>query len=465
MKKAPSILLVLSLQSALFQKVEALSFIVDYRYDTNDFFDTQEKRDAMQAVVDRWGAIIDQNLTEVNLVDDNRDARIGFTHPGFGTSFQVSSAESQATDALAGSTSDSAIPDEYRGAWSIPADTMIIYAGGRSLGSDGVGGTGTGLNFTSIFDDPVSVLNRGFNVGFGFLPVWGGAISFDTGTSWHFDLTTTAPAGESDFYSIALHEIGHVLGLSTQWDDWEANVDLETFEFMGANAVAALNADNGTSATELVLESSQNPHWRDDEYDSIIFPAGDPVYLGTVGEGNLQDLLMEPIANFFTGVRDRFEVTNIDVGALQDIGWSVISVLPLTPIQQWREIHFGITTNSGNAANDFDFDKDGLDNLVEYGLGTLPKTANPGVIVGSFSSDRFQIEFPYAGGASDIRIVVEESPDLTSASWVEIAEADGGGNFQALFPGVDAETGATSVVVSSERLSGRGFLRVKVIEK
>ena len=143
MRIAPVILIVLSLQGPFLQKVEALTFLVDYRYDTNDFFDTQEKRDAMQAVVDRWGAIIDQSLTEVNLVDDNRDARISFTHPGLGDRYQVSSAESQNSDALSGS----AIADEYRGAWSIPADTVIIYAGGRPLNSAGIGGTGTGLNF------------------------------------------------------------------------------------------------------------------------------------------------------------------------------------------------------------------------------------------------------------------------------------------------------------------------------
>ena len=461
MRVPPLLLFVLSLQGVFLQKVGALTFFVDYRYDTNNFFDTQEKKDAMQAVVDRWGAIIDQSLTEVNLVDDGRDARISFSHPGLGGSFQVSSAESQATDAAAGGS----IADEYRGAWSIPADTLIIYAGGRPLNTAGVGGTGTGLNFTSTFNDPVSVLNRGFNVGVGTLPVWGGSIAFDSEASWHFDLNTTSPFEKTDFYSIALHEIGHVLGLATSWDDWEANVDLAAAEFMGPNAVAAFNTDNGTSMTELALVSSSDGHWEDNEYDSVIFPAGNPLYLGTVGEGNLQDLLMEPIANFFTGVRDRFEVTNIDVGALQDIGWSVISSTSFSPLEQWRQTHFGITTNSGDAANDFDFDGDGLVNLLEYGLGTIPVTPDPGPIEGSVSSGRFQIEFPYAGGSSDIRILVEESPDLRSVSWVEIAEADDGGIFQALSSGVDAETSATNAVVSSERLSGRGFLRVKVIEK
>ena len=33
---------------------------------------------------------------------------------------------------------------------------------------------------------------------------------------------------------------------------------------------------------------------------------------------------MEPTANFVVGSLDRFELTNTDVGALQDLGWSVV---------------------------------------------------------------------------------------------------------------------------------------------
>ncbi|RYE74547.1 MAG: VCBS repeat-containing protein, partial [Myxococcales bacterium] len=53
-----------------------------------------------------------------------------------------------------------------------------------------------------------------------------------------------------------------------------------------------------------------------------------------------------------------------------------IEILPsLTGLQEWRQMHFGNTTDSGNAANDHDHDGDGLPNLVEYALGTNPKVA------------------------------------------------------------------------------------------
>ncbi|MEP4076445.1 chondroitinase-B domain-containing protein [Haloferula sp.] len=43
-----------------------------------------------------------------------------------------------------------------------------------------------------------------------------------------------------------------------------------------------------------------------------------------------------------------------------------------SPLEDWRFTHFGTTEGTGDAANDFDFDVDGLENLVEYALGLNP---------------------------------------------------------------------------------------------
>ena len=302
-----------------------INISIDYQYDTNNFFSAQERKGALQAAADRFSAIITTSLVAVSLVDDSTDARIGFTHPGSGGGWDVSPAVSQATDALAGT----AVAEEYRGPWSIAADDWILSAGGRSMSSAGSGGTGTGFNFSTVFDDDNSVLNRGFRAdsNTGDLPVWGGAIAFDNDgdVNWHFDHTAAAPITKTDFYSIALHEIGHALGLSTSWDDWDQHVNGSVFE--GPNAVAAYNSDNGASETGLNQVSSGNRHWEDGTYDSFIFASGDPNLTGTVGSGVLQDLLMEPTANFTSTLR-RFELTNVDVAALQDVGWSVIPLPP-----------------------------------------------------------------------------------------------------------------------------------------
>ena len=44
-------------------------------------------------------------------------------------------------------------------------------------------------------------------------------------------------------------------------------------------------------------------------------------------------------------------------------------------MQTWRHLHFGITSNTGNAADTFDANNDGENNLVEFATGQSPFAA------------------------------------------------------------------------------------------
>lgn len=304
----------------------AIDIVVDYTYDTNNFFSSQQSRDAMQAVADRFSAVITSDLDAVGPggtgTGTSAGWRVGFTHPGTGASFQLSTATSAGADPLGGGA------DVY-GFSGLNANEWILYAGGRGISSAGQGGTSTGLNYTSTFNDLNGPLHRGVisntpSDTVGDLPAWGGAITFDNTRAWDFSLDGSGSG--TDFYTIALHEVGHALGLSAGWNQWQAT----GASYTGAEALAAYNADNGTSLTSLDLVSAGNQHWEDGAYDSVIFAAGNPNYNGTVGAGNLQDLLMEPIANF-SGSVGRIELTNVDVAALRDIGWQTLTLATETP--------------------------------------------------------------------------------------------------------------------------------------
>jgi hypothetical protein len=451
---------------ALVSTANALTIEIDYRYDTNNFFDTPEKRAAMQEVADRWSAIITQKLNAVSLDDDGLDARIGFTHPATGEFHQVSPANNAASDALYTGT-DVPSADEYRGPWMIPKDTLIIYAGGRVLSSAGRGGTGIAANFSNVNDDPLGVTNRGFNIR--GLPVWGGSVTFDTDRAWNFDIDEES-IGASDFYTVALHEVGHVLGLASKWEDFSRYFAGDFYT--GPNALAAYNADNDSDlvSLELVDPATSNEHWRDGLYQSEIFQAGNPVLLGTVGLGVLQDLLMEPEATYRNGIT-RFEVTRTDVGALQDIGWATISESFGTPLEDWRETFFATREDEGDAANDFDFDHDGLPNLLEYALGSDPTLDDHTEVEVAFRPDRrFALTFPFDEAAAGINVVVEGSDDLSD--WEPLAESAGNATLSTVASGVTVEALGTSSnrsfevgdVAPASPQNPRRFLRIVVFE-
>ena len=305
----------------------AFTIRVDYSLDSNDFFDTAAKRAGLEAAVAR----IERVLAPTSLLavaPNSSDWRIGFSNPATGASYQISTAANVGVDAIAGAGA----ADQY-GFAGLNTDEWVLFAGGRDIttGAAAVGGTGTGVNFTSTFDDPNGPHHRGLipntpSNTVNDLPVWGGAISFDSvGVNWHFDPTTAAASGTTDLYSIALHEIGHAMGLNLSFNQFTEDQVGSTYS--GSETIAALNADNGTSLTSMDLVSSTNRHWADNTYDSFIFQEGDPNLVGTVGLGVGQDLIMEPIANF-TPTISRLELTNVDVAAFRDLGWATVSAVP-----------------------------------------------------------------------------------------------------------------------------------------
>jgi hypothetical protein len=79
------------------------------------------------------------------------------------------------------------------------------------------------------------------------------------------------------------------------------------------------------------MVSAGDHHWANNVYDSKIFASGSANYVGTVGAGNLQDLLMEPTADFTLSIR-RFEATNVEVGALRDLGWTTLAVPEMSTV-------------------------------------------------------------------------------------------------------------------------------------
>ncbi|MEQ1750706.1 MAG: choice-of-anchor D domain-containing protein, partial [Prosthecobacter sp.] len=97
--------------------------------------------------------------------------------------------------------------------------------------------------------------------------------------------------------------------------------------------------------------------------------------------------------------------------------------------QSWRQIWFGTTSNSGDAADTYDFDKDGLVNLIEYAFGLNPTNSSSNQLpVGDKTAYNFTVSFAQPPSVTGITYGAEWSPDLSSGSWLSVSDTGTGLN-------------------------------------
>ena len=249
----------------------AIQIVFDYSYDTSGFFNSQLRRDILQTAANRLGNRLSDNLLGISS-SGNNNFTAAFSDPSTGSSTSLSN-------------------------YSVAENALVIYVGGRDLSGSALGLGGPGgysVSGTSSFVDLVRTRGQAGAPTTDFGP-WGGAISFDSNANWYFDtdLSTSADIQGSDFYSVALHEMGHVLGLGTA-GSWNNLLD-GNGNFVGPTAgTVALSADQAHFASG--TQSTVN--------------------------GVAQDAAMTP--SITSGTRKEF--TALDFAALRDIGWQVTPV-------------------------------------------------------------------------------------------------------------------------------------------
>jgi hypothetical protein len=123
-----------------------------------------------------------------------------------------------------------------------------------------------------------------------------------------------------------------------------------------------------------------------------------------------------------------------------------------TGIEQWRFDYFGSISNSGDGADTFDFDNDGLPNLLEYALGTAPDSsasvAAPSVSLLPAPSSTLTLTFT-PQRVQGLTYIVQASDDL--ATWTDTT-------LTGLTPGTPyTHTDSVTLTTGSKR-----FLRLKV---
>ncbi len=256
-------------------EARALNLVFDYSLDTNGFFNDPARRAALELAGQSFSFITDSLLAIVpgpsgQGYDNTWEARI--THPGTGES-------------------DYRIRDLV-----VPADTLIIFAGGRNLSGSTLGSGGAGgfsSSGTSTWLSTVRERGQGSRTT-DFGP-WGGQVTFDTNSSWNFSLGSPPESGVNDFLSVAIHELTHLFGFSGGTQSFSAHVSGSTFR--GPQAVEVYGGNVPYSSS----------HW------------GNGVQSVIAGTGIEQEAAMDPTLT----VGARKLLTDLDYAALQDVGWEI----------------------------------------------------------------------------------------------------------------------------------------------
>lgn len=287
---------------------DAINIVIDYSY-AGSFFDDgtidgQKARGTVEAAADYFSEILDDSFSRIETPDDYISTATGAPPATYSWSWEMRFNNPTTTTAITLSNPVIA-EDEYR-----------VYVGARNLGGNtlglaGPGGWGSNQGGGYYFPEQlneIQAITAAFNADLenrdqsaGDFGAWGGVVAFDTPNNWNYDHTVEPTGGQNDLFSVALHEIGHALGVAAS-DEWSALRSGSLF--FGEASRAA----NGGSYPTLNFDG----HWSEGTTSTV--------FGGTAS----QEASMDPSGE--TGTRELWTV--LDAAGMTDIGWQVAAPEP-----------------------------------------------------------------------------------------------------------------------------------------
>jgi Ca2+-binding RTX toxin-like protein len=368
-----------------------ISIQFDYSQDANQFFDDPARREILELAAQSLSSRFGDHLDAITPTGSNTWS-LSVTNPSGASSFSL-------TDV------------------TIPEDTLIVFVGARMMSSLGIGGPGAfAASGSSEWLDQVE--SRGQS---GVLSspstdfaTWGGSITFDLDANWYFG-TSEAGLGsdQHDFLSVAMHELGHVLGIGTA-DSWDRFVSGDFF--VGPNCVAEHGGNVPLSGDAHFAEGLQDAH---------------------------QEVAMDP--SLLEGTRKLF--TELDFAALADVGWEVTGDSGSNDDDDDPAPEtYSITLDSGRAhtltIRDNGDPNDGRSRMILDGV--VSEFVNPTavlIITGGARNDTIVIETLEATFTARITVNAGAGHDRVDASAVNTAvELWGGAGRDTLIGGAGADT-------------------------
>ncbi len=296
--------LLLFLHAVLVPGLHGIFFTIDYTYDDGNFFGAGNPDGALAG--SQAKAALERAASDLEvLFDDNFSA----ITPGGMNTWTASFFDPEDS-----TTTLNAVD------LTIAQDEILVYTGGSALAGSvaGRGGPG-GFSATGLPSFLTSVKRNqpGYDTATpsnstDFGP-WGGSVTFDNdgSTNYHYDHTSSVGSGLIDFYSVALHELVHVLGFGTC--ACHENLVDSSSNWTGSEA-------NGEYGGSVPMQNSTGDHF------------SEGVMSVALSDGTAQETLMDPTITAGT----RKEMSYLDLLAMVDAGWES----SVTPIPEPG--HFGL---------------------------------------------------------------------------------------------------------------------------
>jgi hypothetical protein len=320
--KAKLIVLAVVVFSSLAAKPLRAGIFIDTTQDGGFFSANPAALASLQAAANDINAAIDfSNLLAVS--NDVTTGTAGTTVLNFDFSYEYSNPTTGAATTINNTVIPASQINIYAGARNLTGNTLGQGGpGGAGFSVSGVGGSGTlqaaanaamandqhrrgGGPIINQLAGSVGSANYAFNVGVAVGNLWFDNDTDDIGgtdtqatlnSNWHFDHTTAVAPGKSDFYSVALHEILHSIGLGTS-DTWDSLVVGNNW--LGANGIAAA----GGSGVNLLSPGHLT----------------DGIMSTRLSDGMLQKAVMVPSIT----LGSRKMLTTLDVAFLKDLGYNL----------------------------------------------------------------------------------------------------------------------------------------------
>lgn len=250
--------------------LSALDIRFDYSYDTRGFFADPLKKQVLEAAAKSWESKLEGvQLPAIPLGTGVNTWTLKFNRPD--------------TTASLGADNTSVVNKP------IPENTVVIYVGARPNVYGGFAGYAEfsySMYGTSAWVDLVSSRNTGTR-----FSSFGGAIAFDSDAAWYFDTDPSTSEEMSqllDFYTLAMHEIGHLMGFNR-----------------GSAAFNRLSLGGKFKGERTVAVHGEAPEIRGDGHWPNELRHGEK---GSVMKVNI-------------GTSERVELSPLDVSVLQDLGY------------------------------------------------------------------------------------------------------------------------------------------------